>query len=262
MAATKAGAAVRAVLVLAAGVAAVPAAGADAPDLYRLDPAVDLPVTLAALTVAGLPYALPGLITPRCPCDPAEVNRLDRFAIGHHDERAAVASDVTAGLAMVLPPAADALRLGLGPALRDDLGVFVETLSVNAALVENTKYLTRRPLPLTYEGRPDYVGSARGYRSFYSGHTSTVAAALTAAAWTVRRRDGERVWPWIAAALATASVAVERVAAGRHFPTDVGVGAAAGFAVGTAVPWLHLRRGGLPFAVLPARDGLAVAGRF
>lgn len=247
---------------LAAAVAAAPAAAAEAPDLYRLHPAVDVPVTLAALAVAGLPYELPGLISPRCPCDRSEVNRLDRLAIGHHAEGAAVASDVTAGLAMLVPPVADALHLGLGPALRDDVGVFVETLAVNSALVVIAKYLSQRPLPITYEGDPQYVGRARGYRSFYSGHTSTVAAALTASAWTLRWREGARVWPWIVAGVTTAGVAVERVAAGRHFPSDVAVGAVAGFAVGTAVPWLHLRQGRLPITLLPARGGLAVAGAF
>jgi membrane-associated phospholipid phosphatase len=252
----------RALVLLAALAAAAPARGADGRNLYALHPRVDVPLTLAALSVSGVPYAFPRLITPRCPCDRAEVNRFDRFAIGHHSEAAATASDVTVALAMVVPPLADALRLGLGPALRDDVGVFVETLAVNGALVVAAKYAAQRPLPLTYEGRPYYVESARGYRSFYSGHTSTIAAALTAGAWTIRRRDGERVWPWIVASLATASVAVERVAGGRHFPTDVAVGAAAGFAVGTVVPWLHLRRGGLPVALAPARGGLALAGRF
>jgi membrane-associated phospholipid phosphatase len=247
-------------LAAAAGIA--PAAAAEGHDLYRLRPAVDVPVTLAALAVAGIPYAVPDVITPRCPCDRAEVNRLDRFAIGHHDERAAVASDVTAGLAMVAPLVADALHLGLGPALRDDAAVFVETLSVNSALVVIAKVLTQRPLPLTYEGRPEYVGRPRGYRSFYSGHTSTVAAALTASAWTLRWRDGEQVWPWVVAGLATASVAVERVAGGRHFPSDVAVGAVAGFAVGTAVPWLHLRRARGAAVLVPSRTGLALAGRF
>jgi membrane-associated phospholipid phosphatase len=250
-----------AVLLLAAALGPPPAGGAPGRDLYVLHPAVDVPATLAALAISGVPYVLPHLITPRCPCDPAEVNRLDRFAIGHHSDGAALASDVTAGLAMVVPPIADALRLGLGTTLRDDVGVFVETLSVNGALVVIAKYATQRPLPLTYEGRR-YVDSARGYRSFYSGHTSTIAAALTATAWTIRRRDGERVWPWITAGALTAAVAVERVAGGRHFPTDVAAGAVAGFAVGTAVPWLHLRRGGLPVTLVPWRGGAAIAGRF
>jgi membrane-associated phospholipid phosphatase len=250
----------RAVVLVAVVAAAGPARGADAREVYELHPLVDVPVTVAALAIAGIPYELPHLISPRCPCDPAEVNRLDRFAIGYHDEVAATASDVTAGLAMLVPPLADALRLGLGPALRDDVGVFVETLSVNGALVVIAKYLTQRPLPLTYEGRPRYVESPRGYRSFYSGHTSTVAAALTATAWTIRRREGEQIWPWVLAGVTTASVAVERVAGGRHFPTDVVAGAVAGLVVGTAVPWLHVRRTrALPVALFPARNALVVA---
>ena len=141
--------------------------------------------------------------------------------------------------------------------------VFVETLAVNAALTAIAKVAAQRPLPLTYEGSPDYVGRARGYRSFWSGHASRTAAALTASAWTLRWRYGERGWPWVVAGVTTAAVGVERVAAGRHFPTDVAAGAAAGFVVGTLVPWMHLqRRGRVALTLIPARDSLAIAGAF
>ena len=80
-----------------------------------------------------------------------------------------------------------------------------------------------------------------GYRSFYSGHVSVVVAALSVTAVTLGARHGQRIWPWILVATLGSMVAAERVAAGRHFYTDVAVGAVAGGAVGTLVPVAHLR---------------------
>ena len=67
------------------------------------------------------------------------------------------------------------------------------------------------------------------------------------------------------AAGVSASVAVERVAAGWHFPTDVLAGALVGTTVGVVVPALHLRRVRLmPEAISSAGGnlvgGLGVAG--
>lgn len=249
-------------LALPAAPRAEPASGRAAASPYQVHLALELPLTAGLFAAAGLPYLFPHLITPTCPCDPASVNRFDRIAIGHRSAAAATASDVTVALALALPPAADALRLGLGAPLAADLVVLAETLAVNSALVVAAKYAVRRPLPLTYDGDPRYVRSQRGYRSFYSGHTSTVVAALTAGAWTLRWEDGERGWPWAVVALGGASVGVERVLAGRHFPSDVLVGAAAGLAVGTVVPWLHRRAGGPAVSLAPAPGGAALAGVF
>ncbi len=229
--------------------------------VYRVDARLDGPVMAAsALTIAVPALLASRLIRERCPCDPASVDAFDRGAIGNHDDFADAVSTVTVGLALAVPPALDWWALGRGEALVGDLVVFGEVVLVNGALVQVVKYSVQRPLPRTYAGDPHLVHSPGGYRSFYSGHTSTAVAALTAAAYTVRRRYGEPVWPWLVVAGVGASVGLERVAAGRHFPSDVIVGAAAGAAVGLAIPWLHARAPSL--ALLPAPGGLALAGRF
>ncbi|HEY6100096.1 MAG TPA: phosphatase PAP2 family protein [Anaeromyxobacter sp.] len=231
----------------------------DALRVYEVRLAVDVPVTLGAAALAALPYRFSSsLIAPRCPCDRREVPRLERFAVGLHSGAADVASDVVVVLAVGAPLARDALRLGLGPALGEDAEILAETLAVNSALVVLAKYAAQRPLPRTYAGDPELVASPRGYRSFYSGHTSTAVSALAAAAWTEHLRDGPSVWPWLVAAGAGAGVGVLRVAAGRHFPSDVAMGALAGFGVGTVVPLLHARR----LSVLPAPGGLAIGAPF
>ena len=67
-------------------------------------------------------------------------------------------------------------------------------------------------------------------------------AALTTTAMTSRLRFGERYWPWALALIGGGAVAVGRVAAGRHFPSDVVVGALLGSTTGSLLPLAHARR--------------------
>jgi membrane-associated phospholipid phosphatase len=232
------------------------------PSVYRISPKVDLPLTIGASLAVVLPYAFADrLIRPRCPCTPQEVNSFDRPAIGNTNVFAGTLSDATAGAVIILPLVADAFDVGLSHPLIEDGAVFTETLAVNGALVTAAKYIVQRPLPRTYAGDPNLINKPAGYRSFYSGHTSLVFAALSATAMTIRRRHGEKTWPWIVTGVVGASVAIERVADGRHFPTDVLVGAVIGTAIGIAVPSLHARKGsqGRGWTVGPtANGGIAV----
>jgi membrane-associated phospholipid phosphatase len=229
--------------------------------VYRLRPSADAAVIATAALAISVPTLLASdIIHRRCPCDPSEINGFDRGAVGNHSTFADVTSDVTAVLVMAGPPLLDLVDVGSGEAFYSDAAVFAETLLVNGALVEIAKYTFQRPLPRTYAGDRSLIDSPGGYRSFYSGHTSTAFAALTASAMTLRLRYGERVWPWLVALFIGSSVAVERVAAGRHFPTDVLVGAVVGSGVGIVVPALHVAS--TRIAVVPARQGIAVAIRF
>lgn len=211
--------------------------------VYRLSPKVDIPVTVGAAVALVVPYAYAHrLITPRCPCDPREVNAFDRPAIGNRSAIAKTLSDATVGAVLIGPLALDALDIGTSRPWLSDAVVFGQTLVVNGALVTAAKYLVQRPLPRTYAGDPSLIGRPAGYRSFYSGHTSLVFAGLSAMAMTIRLRYGEKTWPWILTGVVGSSVAIERVADGRHFPTDVLAGALMGTATGIVVPWLHARK--------------------
>jgi membrane-associated phospholipid phosphatase len=241
-----------------------PGAASGLRSVYRIHLALDGAVVAVSALASYLPWALEDrIIDLRCPCDRSEVPRWERFAIGLKSPAADLASNATVALAVLVPPAADLALSGLGEPWLEDAAVLAETLAVNGAIVTAAKYSVQRPIPLAYAGDPDYVRKGGSYRSFYSGHVSTVFAALTASAWTVRLRYGERVWPWIVTLVVGASVGVERVLGGNHFPSDVLVGAAAGMAVGTAVPLLHLRReASPPLALVASRRGLALVGRF
>jgi membrane-associated phospholipid phosphatase len=240
------------------------------PSVYRVGK-LDLGITALAAAAAIVPNQFPTqLIRTSCAapgsCPESSVNPFDRFAIDLHSTAAGVTSDVTVALSVAVPALADTLRLGLGPALGEDLTILTETVAVNAALVTGVKYLVQRPLPVTYDRLYGLPSQAQGYRSFYSGHTSTAVAALTASAWTLHFRDGPQSWPWVVTGLVGVSVGTERVLAGRHFPSDVLVGAAAGFGVGTLIPWLHVRPASQRSAtvsdlrLVPAQNGVGLAG--
>lgn len=91
-----------------------------------------------------------------------------------------------------------------------------------------------------------------------------LVAAVTAAAYTMRLRHGERVWPWLVTAAVGGSLVVERVASGHHFPSDTLVGLATGISIGLAVPWLHARTAGVHLALVPvpSNSGVTIAGAF
>ncbi len=250
---------------VAASLAAAGVAWADGEpvrDVHRVAPPLDVAVIAAATAANLVPWLLEDrIIRLRCPCDPAEVPRWERFAIGNKSAAADVAANATLAAAALGPAAWSALGAGSAPAFWHDAVVLAEASLVTGALVTATKYFVwQRPIPLAYAGDPAYVREPGSYRAFPSGHTATVASLLTAWAWTARLRDGA-AWPFLVAAAGTASVAVERVAGGQHFPSDVIVGAVVGGGVGTAVPLLHAR-GERRLALVPRPRGLSVVGTF
>ena len=212
------------------------------PSVYRISPATDGSIVGTATLGIVLPTVFASdLIHRRCPCDGNEVNPLDRRVIGNANPFLDNLSDATAAAAVGIPILADWADLGWNPELAEDSVVFAEVLAVNGAFVTLAKYTVQRPLPRTYAGDSTLVESPGGYRSFYSGHTSLVFSALTATAVTLDLRYHAGIWPWLVAAGVGLSVAVERVAAGRHFYTDVAVGAAAGALIGTLIPLWHAK---------------------
>jgi hypothetical protein len=230
-------------------------------DVYKVRPAVDIPIIAGTSAAIIVPYSLSSsIINFRCPCDPNELNRLDRHAVGNNNGTAETFSNITAGLAVAAPYVVDLIDVGWNRTLLDDSIVVTEALTVNGAVATMFKFSVQRPIPKLYAGQaPDQLRRVSGYDAFYSGHTSTTFAALSAMSMTLTLRHGFSIWPWLATAVVGTSVAVERVAAGQHFYTDVIVGAFMGTAIGVLVPWLHASsRSGLP--TVSADSGAVVVG--
>lgn len=231
--------------------------------VYEVNPLVDG----AIIGVTGLSASLVYLygdrwIHQKCPCGPNDINAFDRGAVGNSNTTLDTISDITVGLAVLAPPILDAIDLGMTKEFEEDLFVYAETFSMNSFLVTFAKYTVQRPLPRTVAGDPTLVHSAGGYRSFYSGHTSTFFSTLSTAAITLNLRYHQGIWPWLIVIGLGASVGVERVAAGRHFPSDVIVGALAGTAVGVFVPFFHQKPDSrVLFTAAPIEDGAMLFGK-
>jgi membrane-associated phospholipid phosphatase len=223
---------------------------------FEVNLAVDLPITLgagaAALVMDLVGDELPG---PWCgtACDPSGINALDRQVVGNTSRLAAQFSDGLHWSQIALPHLLGLVDLlvsdptdgwsGLG---KDTL-VLLETLAVNSFSTRLVKSIVRRPRPYAYDlALPEQERTVPdAASSFYSGHTSGSFAMATAYSYTFTRRhpDSPLVVPvWLGTHLLAAATGVCRVQAGKHFWTDVLIGAAMGSAIGLIVPVLHERR--------------------
>jgi hypothetical protein len=171
----------RAALALLLAVGAAPPARAAADDappadrsVYRVDPALDGAILGVAGVAALVPYLLQHrIIDERCPCDPSEVPRFERWVVGNRSQAADVASDTLAALAIAVPVGLDALDVGGTRPLLQDGVVYAEALLVNGALVTTVKDLVQRPTPRAYAGDADIIHRPTGYRAFYSATSAT-----------------------------------------------------------------------------------------
>ena len=157
------------------------------------------------------------------------------------------ASDVM--LMGVVPAAAygGALALALGHGTRRtalvDVVILTEALVLTANLTQLTKLLVGRERPFVHTQRAerrDFVAGSDDHLSFFSGHTSSTFTLAVAAATTATLRGyREAPFVWAAGLPLAALTGYLRMAADRHYLTDVLTGALVGSAVGVLVPWLH-----------------------
>jgi membrane-associated phospholipid phosphatase len=174
--------------------------------------------------------------------DPLRINSFDRSAILNHSSSARKASDVLLVGGTVLP-----LILLADKNMRSDASMigtmYAETFLVNYMLTDIIKKTTLRTRPLAYNpsfGAERFEQDTR--MSFFSGHTSSVAASsfFTASIWQKYHPDS-KLSPlvWATAVSLPAITGYARYRAGKHFPTDVLVGYLVGAGIGLLVPHLH-----------------------
>ncbi len=177
------------------------------------------------------------------PCDPDDLWPIDRRYVGEPQAGPGTASDATVFLAAV---GGGALLMSThagdpSDAKWEDLAVYAQALSVSAALTAWSKVLFQRPRP------PRYTVNATAYLdadyglSFPSGHTATAFTAAAAYTSMLHRRKqvGKHKLEVALMFGVAAATGVLRVAARKHFPTDVVAGAVLGTAVGWIIPQVH-----------------------
>lgn len=240
----------------------------------RYDLRIDLPVTIVAGSAWLTASLLRSKLNPKR-CDLCSPNGLDRSVRSglhwdEHGKRAGTASDII-GLAS-LPALALGTTILVGTRPRADNPwwvdalIFSEAVALSADVNHAAKLLVARQRPFvnarTREERAER-SDADDNLSFYSGHTSlafsTVVAAGTLA--TLHRSPYAR-WVWAVGLPLAAFTGYLRIAADKHYLTDVVTGAALGSAVGGLVPWLHRARPDLPTLSLgPTPASLALTWR-
>jgi membrane-associated phospholipid phosphatase len=199
--------------------------------------------TIALLTslavapgAAGLPNGAPDC----APCDPTGLPAIDRRVPGAGSAGAGTASDlvllgVAAGAAVATIAAVPAeFRTG-------NAAVLGETITAAYAVTGWMKVAVARERPVMYTS--DAAAAADdpdSQRSFPSGHTAAAFAVATSyLVVSGRQQAPHRTRNALLLFAGAVAVGALRVAAGRHFPTDVLGGAIVGAAIGWAVPTLR-----------------------
>ena len=191
----------------------------------------------AAGVTAFIPEAmkLPKAAPSCAPCDPASLPGIDRSALRTFSGSAGTAS--TALLAGVVGFAGLASLEGATAAQRrGHVAVFANSLAWTFAATDWVKVLVRRKRPVLYTpGAVVEATDPNSQRSFPSGHASVAfAAATTYLMMAQRERLPHRGRNALFLYVGALGVSALRVAAGKHFPTDVIGGAA----LGTGIGWL------------------------
>lgn len=253
------------------------------PQKLRWDPRIDLPVTGAL--VAGWilsETALKKTLAPSA-CRWCETNTFDTAvrstfypnllpsAEGQHDFH--VASNVLGFVALPLT------LIGLDALYSAREGHFLETFPVDVLLIveatfsaltlnQITKFSIGRARPYTIGASPELLADssdrADANLSFFSGHSCFVFAVV-ASAGTIARMRGYRLWwlSWLVGIPAATTTAIFRIAADKHWTTDILIGSSIGLAFGVLMPTLvHARVGSFEARIVPSGNGFALTGTF
>ncbi len=216
----------------------------------RWNPAVDVTVTATGAAAWIASEVFEGRLAPArcrwCGVDAADA-RIREGLVWQETTTADTMSDVTG---FVLMPLA-ALGLDTLAAAHDhvvdnvpeDALLVAEATVVAEDVTQLTKLLAGRERPFVHalppDERPLTPYPSDNNVSFFSGHTSE-AFALAAASGTICEMRGYR-WAavtWTVGGAIAATTAYLRIAADRHWLTDVLVGAIVGAGIGFAVPYV------------------------
>ncbi len=208
---------------------------------YDLDPEVTAVTSISAAAFALGAWLLQPEIQASSRVDSVRINPLDRWVVNNDSKVAADVSDALLLTMIAAPLVIDGIDVAIaGESFVDSYGpdalVYLQTQMVTLAVTQLVKLGLRRPRPYTY--REDFdptLARVEDYVSFFSGHTSiSFAAAVSFSMTFARRNPRHRGWAWGGSLGLATTVGILRIAAGKHFVTDV----LAGAAVGTLLGWL------------------------
>jgi len=167
---------------------------------------------------------------PTCaPCDPATLPGIDRWAVSTERTEWDLVSDV----GILVLAGATWYDLSNLSNRNGDVAASIEATAWTFGVNQLVKAIINRNRPVLYtEDAIEAQNQVTNHRSMYSGHTALSFALGTSYYLSMSDKTGfDRSWPLITAAV----IGAMRLAAGKHFPTDVLVGAVLGIATSMVV---------------------------
>jgi membrane-associated phospholipid phosphatase len=198
--------------------------------------------------------------------DRADINSFDRSATSQWSVEAAAASDVL-GMTLLAAPVGLAIATSGSRESWVVSAMYGEVFLVGNGLVDLLKGVTNRTRPLVYNGHPDIPAEARfdvkARRAFPSGHTANAfaSAVFFSSVFTkLHPNSSAGSWIWASSVTLAAATGFARYQGGKHYPTDLLIGAFVGSLVGWGVPRLH-EIDGVSLAVSPSENGTKIGLR-
>lgn len=215
---------------------------------YKLDTKKELIIIGSGLVIGGMGTYFTQKINPLTMEEISglsrqDINAFDRPATYNYSKSAARWSDILVGSCIILPATLLSQKL-----IREDWQTFslmyLQILMFSNFIPMVSKGRVQRIRPYVYnEGAPlEKKMDTYAKLSFYSGHnTNAFASAVFFSATYSRYYHNSRWKPYIwAGSLGLASmVGYLRFEAGKHFPSDILVGAVVGSTIGFFVPYFH-----------------------
>ncbi len=233
----------------------------DASHALVVDLEIELPVVFASAAIVGTSQLL---VEPHGPkkcgwCDTrSSLNGFDRLGMdaldGANRRSAGLGSDllgyagmpvVTLGLGLLASLDATRGMPGTYRARRYGIDVLLVTEAAvdTLAVMQLVKFASKRRRPSAIDEPVDGTRAVDRNLSFFSGHTALAFSLATSAAVLATLRH-ERLAPlvWVVGYVAATATGISRMAADKHFASDVIVGSVVGAGVGALIPVLHRTR--------------------
>jgi len=172
-----------------------------------------------------------------------ELLGINQFAVDNYNNDLALVSDILLGVCIAAP----VMQLAdgrVGPDWTTYGMMYLEAGFLTLGLTTVTKNIARMPRPYIFN--PEVTNNIKqtkdGRQSFFSGHAALAFAGMTFFAETYCNyypETSNHTLIWMGSMTLASATALLRVFSGRHFPIDILVGSAVGFAVGKLIPLMH-----------------------